>query len=168
MNSKILGIVVSGLLLSSSAFAASPVATVTAVSGDVKVETLQGKRLNVTPNMQLTEGSTLLVLKGKVNLQYKSTGCKQAHTPNTLVAISETSQCAPGQQLAIGAVGATADGSMAAVSTTGTTGAVATGTTSTTTSLLSGLGLSAGATGAVVAGAVVVGAVVIDNNSSSN
>lgn len=109
MNPKILSIAAISLLLTAPAFAASsPVATVTAVSGDVKVETLQGKRVNVTANMQLAEGSTLLVLKGKVNLKYNTTGCKQVYTPNTIVSINESSQCVVGQPMNVGAAGAPA------------------------------------------------------------
>ena len=109
MNPKILSIAAVSLLLTTSVFAASnPVATVTAVSGDVKVETAQGKRMNATPNMQLAEGSTLLVLKGKANLKYNTTGCKQVYTPNTIVSINESSQCVVGQQMNVGAAGASA------------------------------------------------------------
>lgn len=108
MKKTIFGVGVLGLLLTTSTFAASnPVAIVTSVSGDVKVETVQGKRMNVTPNMQLTEGSTLLILKGKANLKYSTTGCKQGYAPNTIVSISEASQCVAGQQMNVGAVGAT-------------------------------------------------------------
>lgn len=108
MKKTIFGIGALSVLLTTSAVAtANPVAIVTSVSGDVKVETLQGKRMNVTPNMQLAEGSTLLILKGKANLKYSTTGCKQVHTPNTIVSISESSQCVAGQQMNVGAVGAT-------------------------------------------------------------
>jgi hypothetical protein len=110
MNSKILAVSLASLMCSTPLFAASDiVAQVTAVKGDVKVENAQGKRTNVSSNMQLANGSTLIVLKGNVTVKYKKSECKQTYSANTLVSVNEATQCVAGQQISVGATGAPAD-----------------------------------------------------------
>lgn len=107
MRLKFLGLTTLAVMLATPVMAASDiVAQVSAVKGDVKVENLQGKRVNATPNMQLANGSTLIVLKGNVTLKYKATQCK--YSANSLVTVTDTKECPVGQQIAVGATGAPA------------------------------------------------------------
>lgn len=107
MKLKFLGLAALTVALTSPAFAASNiVAQVVALKGEVKVENAQGKRVNATPNMQLTDGSTLIVLKGNVTVKYKSSDCVQTSPANTLMPINAGTQCKTlSQQIAVGQFG---------------------------------------------------------------
>lgn len=105
MYLKCIGAATLMLSLASSAFAAGndTVAQIVALKGNVKVENAQGKRVNAAPNMQLTDGSTLIVLKGNVTVKYKSSACLQSSPANTLMSINAATQCdTTSQQLAMG------------------------------------------------------------------
>lgn len=105
MKLKQLAIVLAGLVIASPTFAnttAEVVAKVSSLQGDVKVESLQGKRSNAQTNMQLVDGSTLIVLKGKVTVKYSSSECEVTYPANTLVSISKAAPCAAGQNMSVG------------------------------------------------------------------
>lgn len=140
----------SSLAFSSTAYAAQqPVAKLLDVTGKAIVETANGTRHIAKSGMQISEGSNVILLeKAKVAMSYFSSGCKIAHGQNTLLTVLETAQCAPGQQIAVGAAAAAAGSAAGAATTTVAAGAAA----------AAGAGAAAaGAGAAAAAGAIGLG-----------
>lgn len=155
MRAMKISIITAGLLLASSAsFAAqdtAAVAKVLSVKGKALIENAQGVRKPAQANMTLSEGSSLIVLdKAQVSLKYADSKCTVSHKANTLVSVSAATQCAPGQDMSVGAAAA------------GPKSVVGAAPSASVASTMASLVVPAG----VLAGVVALGAV-IDNNSTS-
>ena len=153
------------------------VAEVIGQKNQVLAEDKDGKRRLLAENSKIFDGEHLMILENaSVELQYLSSSCKVVHAANTLITIDAASQCAAGQQMAVGqgvaagaaSGGAASGGAAAAATTAAATTAAATTATGVLGSIGGALGVSgaaAAAVGAAVVGATVIGTVVaVENN----
>lgn len=119
MKKTILTTAVASLMLTafSATAAVKSVATIEKLQGSAVVERA-GQRMVAKPGMVLQEGDKVITLeKADAQLRYVKSKCRMLHRQNTIVSLSEATQCARGTVYGVGAPAAAggAGGSIAAV-----------------------------------------------------
>lgn len=116
MKLKLLSAVVLGLAVASAGINAAEsddqkvVAKVLNQENQVLAEDSKGSRRLLTQGAAVFDNEYLIVLENaSVELQYVSSQCKVSHGANSLVTVTEESQCGSGQQIAVGQVAADDD-----------------------------------------------------------